>query len=111
MSILTKKYLGLVFFWSVAVTNIFAIIGADNPDGPAGTFEGSGMSTTAGSINTYTANASRSVTDLVVAGGVGSYPLAFSRISNSRYLVGVDDTGNGLAADFGSSGNWLHSYQ
>jgi RHS repeat-associated protein len=68
-----------------------AQVGNDNATGPAGEFDA--MVTTAGSYNPYTGNATRSITDLVVAGGVGSYPLAFTRTLNTRY------------------GFWSHPYQ
>src|SRR5437868_7985268 len=76
-------------------------VGNDNPTGPSGQFNGN--VTTAASYDPYTGNAKRSVTDLVVAGAVGSYPLAFGRISNSRADVMPD-------FQFGPSGNWRHSY-
>src|SRR5213078_1315385 len=75
--------------------------GNDNPTGPAGIFNGN--VTTAGSYDPYTGNTSRNITDLVVAGGVGSYPLAFSRTANSRYQQAGD-------FDFGQAGGWRHSY-
>ena len=84
--------------------SVFADVGGDNPTGTAGQFNGN--VTTACSYDPYTANATRSVTDLVVAGGVGSYPLAFTRTMNSRYTAGV---GNQPA--FGAAGSWLHNYQ
>jgi RHS repeat-associated protein len=84
--------------------SVFADVGADNPTGTSGQFNGN--VTTGGSYDPYTANATRSVTDLVVAGGVGSYPLAFTRTMNSRYTVGV-----GNLPMFGAAGSWLHSYQ
>src|SRR5436190_19198538 len=113
MSTITKKYLGLILFCGVAVSEVFALVGSDNPDGPAGELDRSGTITTGGNISPYTANASRSVTDLVVSGGVGAYPLAFTRISNSRsYLVNDNSVGaTGQNADFGTGGNLLHSYQ
>ncbi|HYR22270.1 MAG TPA: RHS repeat-associated core domain-containing protein [Chthoniobacterales bacterium] len=83
--------------------------GNDNPTGAAGEFNG--QVTTGCSYDPYTGSAKRSVTDIVVAGGVGTYPLAFTRTSNSRYTMGLDDSGNGLNSDFGGAGNWLHSYQ
>lgn len=69
-----------------------------------------GNVTTACSYDPYTANATRSVTDLVVAGGVGSYPLAFTRTMNSQSLnYYVPSVGNRPA--FGAAGTWTHSYQ
>ncbi len=83
------------------VTAAFADVGSDNPTGTAGRF--GPLITTGCGYTPYTANATRSVTDLTVAGGVGKYPLAFTRTLNSRYTAG-------LTADFGQAGNWLHSY-
>jgi RHS repeat-associated protein len=60
-----------------------AQVGNDNPTGPSGVFNGNVA--TAGSYDPYTGNAKRSVTDIVVAGSVGSYPLAFTRTANSRF--------------------------
>ena len=79
-----------------------AQVGNDNPTGISGAFNGN--VTTAGSYDPYTGNATRSVTDIVVAGSVGAYPLAFTRTANSRYTPG-------LTAEFGEAGSWRHSYQ
>src|SRR6266487_616814 len=59
-----------------------AQVGGDNPSGVAGAFNG--QITTGCSYDAYTGNASRSVTDIAVAGGVGEYPLALVRTANSR---------------------------
>jgi RHS repeat-associated protein len=80
---------------------IGAQIGNNNPTGPTGVFNGN--ITTGCSYDPFTGNATRTVTDLVVAGGVGSYPLAFSRTANSRH----QQTGH---FGFGPSGGWRHSY-
>jgi RHS repeat-associated protein len=85
----------------VLAGSAFAQVGNDNPTGTSGQFNGN--VTTGCSYDPYTANATRSITDLVVAGGVGSYPLAFTRTMNSRYTAGVP-------APFGAAGNWNHSY-
>jgi RHS repeat-associated protein len=111
MSIITKKYLGLILFCGVGVSEVLAYVGSDNPTGPAGELDRAGTITTGGYISPYTANASRSVTDLIVSGGVGAYPLAFTRISNSRSYLVNDTSSWGQNADFGTAGNWLHSYQ
>lgn len=87
----------------VGAVHLQGQIGNDNPTGTAGQFNGN--VNTAGSYDPYTGNATRSVTDLAVAGGVSSYPLALSRIHNSRFTGGVNST------QFGSAGNWRHSYQ
>jgi len=81
-----------------------ADLGGDNPTGTSGQYNGN--ITTGCSYDPYTGNATRSITDLVVAGGVGTYPLAFTRTMNSRYTVGL---GNKPA--FGSAGTWTFSYQ
>ncbi len=49
----------------------------DNPTGPSGMFNGN--VSTGCSYDPYTGNATRSVTDIVVSGAVGKYPLAFTR--------------------------------
>jgi RHS repeat-associated protein len=82
--------------------SLFAQAGNDNPTGAASAFNGE--VTTGCSYNAYTGNAHRSVTDMVIAGSVGAYPLAFTRVANSRYNAS-------LPVDFGGAGNWLHSYQ
>ncbi len=75
-----------------------------NPTGPSGSF--SGEVTTAGSYDPFTGNIKRRVTDLVVPGSNGAYPLQFSRIFNSnRYYVANDNPVLGDAV------NWRHSYQ
>ena len=74
-------------------------IGNDNPTGKAGEYNGS--ITTAGSYDPYTGNAKRFVDDLTVTGGVGSYPLKWTRILNTR----------GGGGPFGQGGGWRHSYQ
>ena len=71
----------------------------DNPTGAAGAFNPG--STTGGSYDSYTANATRTVTDITVAGAVGNYPLQWSRTMNSR--------GVGLPV-WGMGGGWRHSY-
>lgn len=73
----------------------------DNPTGPAGQFNGN--STTGGSYDPYTGNATRTVVDLTVGGAVGAYPLQWARTMNSRQPEG------GLNG-FGNAGGWRHSY-
>jgi hypothetical protein len=68
---------------ALTATQASAQVASDNPTGVAGQFNGN--VTTGCSYDPYTGNATRSITDLVVAGGVGSYPLAFTRTMNSRY--------------------------
>jgi RHS repeat-associated protein len=78
-----------------------AQVGNDNPTGPSGVFNGN--VTTACSYDPYTGNAKRSVTDIVVAGSVGSYPLAFTRTANSRFQS--EDQ-----YQFGPGGTWRHNF-
>jgi RHS repeat-associated protein len=80
-------------------SRVCAQVGDNNPGGPAGIFNG--QVTTGGSYDPYTGNLIRSVPDIIVAGGVGTYPLALSRIYNSRL---------GSGSSFGYSG-WRHSYE
>jgi RHS repeat-associated protein len=80
-----------------------AQIGNDNPTGPSGSFNGN--VTTGCSYDPYTGNARRSVTDIVVAGSVGAYPLAFSRVANSRGNQAPE-----TYHQFGEAGWWRHSY-
>jgi RHS repeat-associated protein len=80
-----------------------AQLGNDNPTGPAGVFNGN--VTTAGSYDPYTGNVMRRVTDIVVAGSVGSYPLALTRTSNSRNLLPPT-----AYLGFAEPGMWRHSY-
>jgi RHS repeat-associated protein len=79
-----------------------AQVSNDNPTGPAGVFNGN--VTTGCSYDPFSGNATRSgVTDLVVAGGVSAYPLAFTRAANSRGQSFPD-------FQFGAPGSWQHSY-
>jgi RHS repeat-associated protein len=57
-------------------------VGNNNPTGTGGMFNGN--VTTGCSYDPYTANAMRSVSDMVVAGAVGSYGLSYSRTWNTR---------------------------
>ena len=97
-----SRNLPLVFLASVLalVSPLRGQVGNNNPTGPAGIFNGN--ITTGCSYDPYTANAMRTVTDITVAGAVGSYGLSFSRISNSR---------SGYGFWFGMPGAWRHSYQ
>jgi len=80
-----------------------AQMGNDNPTGISGAYNGN--VNTAGSYDPYTGNATRSVTDITVAGAVGAYPLAFTRTMNSRYTVGAGTW------EMGTAGSWRHNYQ
>jgi RHS repeat-associated protein len=80
-----------------------AQVGNDNPTGVSGQFNGN--VTTAGSYDPYTGNATRSITDITVAGAVGAYPLSFTRTMNSRYNADAPTW------EMGTAGSWRHSYQ
>src|SRR6202162_2317859 len=94
--------IGLTLLFALITPVAFAQVGNDNPTGVAGEFQGE--ITTGCDYSPYTTTARRTVTDLVVAGGVGTYPLTFARTSTSRYNTAVK-------VDFGTAGSWLHSYQ
>lgn len=87
-----------IFFALVVTPSLRAQVGNNNPTGPAGAFNGN--VTTGCSYDAFTGNAKRTVTDMVVPGAIGAYPLAFSRTSNSR----------DSSSQFGSAGAWRHSY-
>lgn len=94
-----KLGLALWLLFSAAVGHVHGQAN-DNPTGPSGMFNGN--ISTGGSYDPYTGNAMRSVTDIVVAGAVGEYPLALTRISNSRQRRPT--------VVFGGAGAWGHSY-
>ena len=88
-------------FALLSLSTLRAQVGNDNPTGPAGFFNGN--VTTGCSYDPFTSSAARNVTDLVIAGDVGTYPLAFTRIANSRAQSFPD-------FQFGAPGSWRHSY-
>jgi RHS repeat-associated protein len=91
----------LLFLFSFAsLSQVNADVGNNNPSGVSGIFNGN--VTTGCSYDPYTGNAHRTITDMVVAGGVGEYPLALTRTSNSRSAWGNA---------FGVPGAWRHNYQ
>jgi YD repeat-containing protein len=87
------------FLFLAGLKPALAQIGNNNPTGPAGVFNGS--ITTGCGYDPATGNATRQITDLSLP-SVGAYPLAFTRISNSRATLGY--------APFSYSGSWEHSY-
>src|ERR1700675_3167042 len=95
---LSRRFALAVF---LVASSAIAQVGNDNPTSPSGQFNGN--VTTGCSYDPYTANATRSITDLTVAGGVGAYPLAFTRTANSRTWIGF---GSGIVDPSG----WQHSY-
>jgi hypothetical protein len=82
---------------------LYAQAANDNPTGPAGIFDANGLITTGCAISPYTANATRSIIDMEVAGSVGTQPLGLVRTANSR-----NPAPN--ASRFGLPGGWQHNY-
>ena len=78
---------------------LFAQVGDNNPSGASGIFNGQAG---ACGYDPYTGNASRSITDIVVSGAVGEYPLALVRTANSRAPSATEV--------FGWAGGWNHNY-
>lgn len=72
--------------------------GNDSPTGVTGGFNG--MVDTGCAYDPYTGNAQRTITDIVVPGAVGAYPLKWSRLYGSR----TADIGSGIPV------GWIHSY-
>src|SRR5213592_347168 len=87
------KLIGSAFIFLLLAVSVRAQVGNDNPTGISGIYNGN--VTTAGSYDPYTSNATRSVTDISVAGAVGAYPLAFTRTMNSRVQHRFGNMGNG----------------
>jgi hypothetical protein len=88
------------FFLSLWIAQgLRAELGNDNPNGPAGDYNGS--VTSAGYYDPFTGNAKRVIDDITVPGSVGAYPLKWSRCLNTRGTV---------ASFFGQGGDWTHSY-
>src|SRR5262245_22969502 len=78
---------------------LFAQVGDNNPSGASGIFNGQAG---ACGYDPYTGNATRSITDIVVSGVVGTYPLALVRTANSRAPSATEV--------FGFAGGWNHNY-
>ena len=87
---------------ATAVPRLNAQMGNDDPYGTGDGFNGGVI--TGCSYSSYTGTATRAVTDFVVAGSVGEYPLAFTRTAVSRSAPNI-------AGDLGGCGNWFHSYE
>lgn len=96
-----RTILTIAFTIALICDRSTAQVASDNPTGVAGQFNGN--VTTGCSYDPYTGNATRSITDLVVAGTSGTYPLSFTRTMNSRYEA-LQQT------PFGEAGSWNHSY-
>jgi len=84
---------------AVSASPLCAQVGDNNVTGHSGIFNGQAGGC---GYDPYTGNATRSITDIAVAGAVGEYPLALVRTANSRTpsLTGV----------FGNDGGWNHNY-
>ena len=65
--------LGALLF-AIGTSDLSAQVGDNNPRGNSGIFNG--QINTGCSYDPYTGNATRSITDIAVAGAVGEYPLA-----------------------------------
>src|SRR6266481_7688810 len=85
---------------ALGVHELRAQVGGNNPTGVSGIFNGN--ITTGCSYDPYTGNATRSITDIAVAGAVGEYPLALVRTANSRTPSTTEV--------FGPAGGWNHNY-
>jgi RHS repeat-associated protein len=96
-----RRIFAIAFTIALICGRSAAQVASDNPTGVAGQFNGN--VTTGCSYDPYTGNATRSITDLVVAGTSGTYPLAFTRTMNSRYDANQP-------TPFGMAGSWNHSY-
>jgi hypothetical protein len=81
-------------------SSLHAQVGNQNPAGASGAFNG--QVHTGCSYDPFTGNATRSITDIAVAGAVGEYPLALVRTANSRSPSTTEV--------FGWSGGWNHNY-
>jgi RHS repeat-associated protein len=90
--------LGLFLLLSVT-SQLQAQVGDNNPSGASGIFNGQAGGC---GYDPYTGNATRSITDMAVAGAVGEYPLALVRTANSRTPSTTEV--------FGWAGGWNHSY-
>src|SRR6266446_7663776 len=78
----TKFSVVLLLFTFAVTAQLRSQVGNNNPTGPTGEFNGN--VTTGCSYDPYTGNATRTVTDIIVAGAVGKYGLSYSRTWNSR---------------------------
>src|SRR6476660_8281479 len=85
---------------ALSARGLHAQVGNNNPSGVSGIFNG--QVNTGCSYDPYTGNATRSITDIIVAGAVGEYPLALVRTSNSRNPSTTEW--------FGYAGGWNHNY-
>jgi hypothetical protein len=90
----------LLLLFVAVVSSLHAQVGNQNPGGASGIFNG--QVHTGCSYDPYTSNATRSVTDISVAGAAGEYSLALVRTANSR--------ASSTTEVFGWAGGWNHNY-
>src|SRR5437763_794394 len=83
MNALTSAVVASMIALRVFGPRTIEAIGEETPTGPTGSHNGE--ITTGCSYDAYTGNAKREITDLVVTGAVGAYPLAWTRVLNTRY--------------------------
>jgi RHS repeat-associated protein len=76
-------FFAVVLVVSCTCSNLLAQ-GEENPTGVAGIYNGN--VTTGGCYDPHSGNAMRTVTDIVVPGCVGAYPLKWTRYANSRRM-------------------------
>jgi len=96
-----RPYVLFLFVFSLSLgSSLYAQVGDNNPGGHSGIFNG--QVNTGCSYDPYTGNATRSITDIAVAGAVGEYPLALVRTANSRAPSTTEV--------FGWAGGWNHNY-
>src|SRR5256885_4109569 len=84
---------------ALTASPLYAQVGDNNVTGHSGIFNGQAGSC---GYDPYTGNATRSITDIAVAGAVGEYPLALVRTANSRTQSTTEV--------FGRWGGWNHNY-
>ncbi|MFN2622713.1 MAG: hypothetical protein ABR611_07700, partial [Chthoniobacterales bacterium] len=90
------KYFGFLgVAWFLFAHPLFGQAGNNNPGGVTAEFYGS--VTTAGYYDPFTGNAKREVTDLVVPGSIGAYPLTYTRTYNTRGNGWTDNYSWGLS--------------
>jgi RHS repeat-associated protein len=91
---------GVLALAFASLSQLHAQVGNNNANGFSGIFNG--QIHTGCSYDPYTGNATRSITDIAVAGAVGEYPLALVRTANSRTPSTTEV--------FGRAGGWNHNY-
>src|SRR5215470_12320605 len=98
--VIRTALISILLVFALCRPDLQAQVGNNNPSGVSGIFNG--QVNTGCAYDPFTGNATRSITDIVVAGGVGEYPLALVRTANSRTPSTTEW--------FGYSGGWNHNY-